>query len=343
MKSSFVKFSCYLALVILVGGLMTGTAIAQFETGSITGIVKDTSGAAIVGAEVKVTSADTAAERTETTNDSGSYTVTNLKPGLYEVKVSHPSFGQYIQKITLSPGSRSSVDATLEIKGTSTVVEVTEHSETEVDTQSSSINQVINAEQVSHLPSLTRDPYDFVQTLGNVNQDSASGTGGSDQIVRGAGVAIGGQRSSSTDALLDGGENVDLYTSKVGQSVPLDAVQELSVSSSNFSAEYGRAGGGVINVVTKSGTNQFHGSLYEFNRLSALTSNDFDSNAHGLPKQHYTRNQFGYSVGGPIKKDKLFFFSTTEWTRVRSAANIVLAIPDSALLAASAPATAERQ
>src|SRR5262249_5528434 len=145
---------------------------------------------------------------------------------------------------------------------------------------------------------------DFVQTLGNVAQDSSSGTGGSDQVTRGAGVSINGQRSASTDSLLDGGENVDLYTSKVGQSVPLDAVQEFSVVSNNFSAEYGRASGGVINVVTKSGTNQFHGSLYEFNRISALTSNDYDSNANGVPRQHYTRNQFGYAVGGPVVKNK---------------------------------------
>jgi len=192
--------------------------------------------------------------------------------------------------------------------------------------------------QVGHLPSLTRDPYDFVQTMGNVNQDSSSGTGGSDQVARGAGVSINGQRSSGTDALLDGAENVDLYTSKVGQSVPLDAVQEFSVISNNFAAEYGRASGGVINVVTKSGTNTFHGSGYELNRLSALTSNDVDDIANGTPKSKYTRNQFGYSIGGPVIKNKLFFFSTTEWTRVRSAANVIAAIPSQQFVTASAPA-----
>src|ERR1700687_4928587 len=340
MRFKLFSFLAFRSLVILaLAGAFAGAVLAQFEKGAISGTVKDSTGAVIIGAQISVVSVDTSATRTEVTDDSGFYTVTNLQPGLYEIKVSHPSFGEFKRRFELSPGARSTVDATLEVKGTSTVVEVIEHSETAVDTESSSINQVINSEQVSHLPSLTRDPYDFVQTLGNVNQDSSSGTGGRDEITRGAGVAIGGQRSSSTDALLDGGENVDLYTSKVGQSVPLDAVQELSVTSSNFSAEYGRAGGGVINVVTKSGGNAFHGGVYEYNRVSALTSNDFDSNAQGLPKQHYTRNQFGYSVGGPIKKDKLFFFSTTEWTRVRSSANVLAAIPDPALLAASAPAT----
>ncbi len=339
MRPKYLTFLAFRSFVILgLAGAFAVAASAQFEKGAISGTVKDSSGALIVGAQVSVTSVETSAVRTETTNDTGYYTITNLEPGLYEVKVSHPSFGDFQRRFMLSPGARSTVDATLEIKGVSTVVEVIDRSETAVDTESSSINQVINSEQLAHLPTLTRDPYDFVQTLGNVNQDPASGTGGRDQIARGAGVAMGGQRSSSTDALLDGGENVDLYTTTVGQPVPLDGVRELSVTTSNFSAEYGRASGGVINVVTKSGTNALHGSLYEYNRVSALTSNDFDSNAHGLPKQHYTRNQFGYSLGGPIKKDKLFFFSTTEWTRVRSAANIIYAIPDSALLAASAPA-----
>src|ERR1700690_3514189 len=104
------------------------------------------------------------------------------------------------------------------------------------------------------LPTLTRNPYDLVGTSGNVNEDSTSN--------RGAGYAINGQRSASTDILLDGGENVDLFTATVGQQVPLDSVQEFSVLTNNFSAEYGRASGGVVNVATKSGTNAFHGTLY---------------------------------------------------------------------------------
>ena len=159
-----------------------------------------------------------------------------------------------------------------------------------------------------------------------MNADTNSG--------RGAGYAINGARSADTDILLDGGENVNLFDTTVGQSVPLDTVQEFSVLTSNYSAEYGRAGGGVVNVATKSGTNQFHGSLYEFNRVSALAANTEQNNANswqayqdgtcvtGQPcdvgKFGFTRNQFGYSIGGPIVKNKLFFFSGTEWTRVRS-------------------------
>ena len=146
-------------------------------------------------------------------------------------------------------------------------------------------------------------------------------------------IAINGARSADTDILLDGGENVDLFTATVGQSVPLDAVQEFSVLTNNFTAEYGRAGGGVVNVATKSGTNDFHGSLYEFNRLSALAANTYNNDANGITKPGFTRNQFGYSIGGPIVKNKLFFFSGTEWTRIRSGATVTQDILDPAFLA----------
>src|SRR6266481_4429372 len=335
MPTRFSKWHLSVLSSLLVVVAFSCAAFAQFEKGSVSGTVTDSSGAVVVGGQVAVTSASTGAVRTATTDNIGGFNVTGLAPGAYELKVSHAGFGDFKQKFSISPGVHTSLDAVLSPRGTETIVEVTGRAETQVDTQTSSINQVVDTTRVSQLPSLTRDPYDFVQTMGNVNQDSASGAGGSDQVVRGAGVSINGQRSSSTDALLDGGENVDLYTTKVGQAVPLDSVQEFSVTSNNFSAEYGRASGGVINVVTKSGSNQFHGSLYEFNRLSALTSNDYDSNAQGIPKANYTRNQFGYSIGGPIVKSKLFFFSNTEWTRVRSAANILNGVIDPQLAAAA--------
>jgi outer membrane receptor protein involved in Fe transport len=334
MKSPLLK-STLLALLMI----FSLSAFAQFEKATISGTVTDTTGAAVVGAEVKATSVNTGTVRTATTNDSGLFTLTNMAPDTYEVTASHAGFAEFKQSLTVSPGGHSTIDAKLEVRATGETVEVVAGGSTQVETQTSSISQTVSTYQVSQLPSLTRDPYDFVQTMGNVNQDSASGSGGSDQIVRGAGVSINGQRSASTDALLDGAENVDLYTTKVGQSVPLDSVAEFSVTSNNFSAEYGRASGGVINVVTKSGTNQLHGGAYEFNRVSKLTSNDYDDNARGIAKAKYTRNQFGFSIGGPAIKNKLFFFSNLEWTRVRSAANQLLVIPDPAFIAASVPAT----
>jgi len=325
-----------LSFALLLGSL---PAFAQLEKGAISGTVTDPTRAVVQNATVTVSSPSTGQTRTVTTNETGAYTVSSLPPGTYDVKVKSKGFGEFSQQYSVAPGTRGTVDAQLRAAGQETIVEVIGRSDTQVDTETSAITQVVDAARVSSLPTLTRDPYDFVQTLGNVNQDSASGSGGRDEVVRGAGVSIGGARSASTDILLDGGENVDLYTTKVGQSVPLDSVQEFSVTSSNFSAEYGRASGGVINVATKAGTNSFHGSLYEFNRVSALTANDYNDNALGNRKQKYTRNQFGYSLGGPIVKNKLFFFSSTEWQRTRSAANVTTTIIDPSFLAATDPAT----
>src|SRR5207237_6087232 len=106
-----------------------------------------------------------------------------------------------------------------------------------------------------------------------------------------------------------------------------------------FTAEYGRAAGGVVNVATRAGSNDFHGTVYEFNRLSALASNTFDNNANGIPKSVFTRNQFGFSAGGPVIKNKLFFFENTEWTRVRSSATHQAWVPDAAFIASTSAAT----
>lgn len=141
--------------------------------------------------------------------------------------------------------------------------------------------------------------------------------------TRGAGFSINGQRESSTNLLLDGAANNDEFAGAIGQQVPLDSIQEFTVLTSNFTAEYGRASGGIVNVVTRSGSNNFHGTAYEFNRVSALSTNSFENNANGIPKSVFVRNEFGYSIGGPIKHDKLFVFSSTEWTRIRSGANVL--------------------
>jgi hypothetical protein len=138
---------------------------------------------------------------------------------------------------------------------------------------------------------------------------------------------------------LDGAANNDEFNGSVGQAVPLDSVQEFSVLTNNFTAEFGRASGGVVNVVTKSGSNDFHGTAYEFNRVSALSSNTFDNNANGVAKSTFTRNQFGYSVGGPVKKDKLFFFSSTEWIRIRGVKNTTAVVPTNQLIGQTSPNT----
>ena len=298
--------------------LLSAIAFAQTETGQISGVVTDPSGATVPKATVTVRSLDRQFTRTATSGPNGVYIVPSLSPGRYEVRVEAANFAPWTRQVQVSVGSRNTVDVALAVTGGATTVEVVaQASGVEVDTTSQQISQVVTGTQVTQLPTLTRDPYDLVQIAGNVNQDPSVVAG----TTRGTGFNINGQRSASTNILLDGGENRDEFTAEVGTSVPLDSVQEFRVISGNFTAEYGRASGGIVNVATRSGSNSFHGSLYEFNRISTLAANSYQNNATGLEKDRFTRNQFGYSIGGPVLRDRLFFFSSTEWIRVRSRLN----------------------
>lgn len=316
--------------------LISVLAFGQAETGLITGTITDPSGAAVAGATVTVKSVSSGTTRTATTNATGNYGITNLRPDTYDVSITAPNFQTQTRRLSVTVGSRNELSASLAVAGSTTTVEVTaESGAAQVETQSSEISQVVGAQQVSSLPSLTRNPYDFVQTAGNVATEPALNT----TQARGAGVNINGARSASTNILLDGGENVNTFTAQVGQTVPLDSVQEFRVISNDFSAEYGRASGGIVNVATRSGTNDLHGSLYEYNRVSALASNTADNNANGVPKSVFTRNQFGYSIGGPVKKNKVFFFNNTEWTRVRSSTNLLNYVFNPAFVSLAAPSS----
>jgi hypothetical protein len=320
MRTTVIRVLAILALLFVVSSLVFG----QAETGQVTGTVTDPSGAIVSGAKVTITDVNTSASRTAATNGSGSYTFTNLKPSTYEVVVDGSGFAKFTHRFDVTVGSQNEVSARLSVTGGgTTTVEVTaESGGAQVNIESQTLSSVVTGKQIMELPTLTRNPYDLVATSGNVTDDP-SGAG-----MRGVGLAINGQRSASTDILLDGGENVDTFTAGVGQMVPLDSVQELRVVTSDFTAEYGRASGGVVNVATKSGTNAFHGSAYEFNRVSALAANTWENDANGIKKGVFTRNQPGYSIGGPVVKNKLFFYNNTEWIRVRSDSNQIVSVID---------------
>src|SRR2546423_15304755 len=317
-----------LASLLAVFFLLPLAAFAQTETGQITVKAIDPAKAVVAGATVTVKSVERGATQTATTNEEGVATITSLQPGQYDVTVTGSGFAPFTQRAQVSVGGKLTLEAELSAQAKGEVVNVVAgEGGVEVNTQSQELSDVVSQKQLTELPTITRNPYDLVGISGNVSPGDPTG--------RGTGFAINGQRASSTNILLDGGENVDTFVAGVGQSVPLDSVQEFRIITSNFSAEYGRASGGIVNVATRAGSNTFHGSLYEFNRISALASNGFDNNAQSLPKGVFTRNQFGYSVGGRIIKDKLFFFSSTEWTRVRSNGEVISLVPTPELLAVS--------
>lgn len=321
MQKAFSRFF----LVLLALALTSVGVFAQQESGQLQGTVKDPQNALVANATVTVTSVDQGNSRTATTGSDGSYIIPGLQPGLYDVKVNASGFSEVTKRVQITVGAKTTLDAELAVQGVAATANVTVAAAggVEVNTTDQQLSSVITNKQVRELPTLTRNPYSLVGISANVNEEGqSSGLAG-----RGTGFAINGQRSASTSILLDGAENVDNFTATVGQAVPLDSVQEFRVITGNFSAEYGRASGGVVNVATISGTNSFHGTAYEFNRISKLASNGFDNNARGIPRQVFTRNQFGYSVGGPIIKNKLFFFSNTEWIRVRSGGAAVAWVP----------------
>jgi outer membrane receptor protein involved in Fe transport len=330
-KAFQMKALSTLAILLALLSFSAFNAFPQAETGQIVGTVTDPSGASIPGAKVTVKAVSTGAERSQTTNEAGAFTFPNLQPETYEVTVEAQGFSTLREHTTVTVGMKVGLDLKLEVGRTDTVVEVTGNASISVNTETQTISSVLDTQKLNELPTITRNPYLLIVTSGNVSEDDPSG--------RGAGVSINGLRSSGTNILLDGVANNDEFVASVGQTVPLDSVQEIGIITNNFTAEYGRADAGIINVTTKSGTNEYHGTAYEFNRVSDLASNTFNNNAYGLDKPIYVRNQFGYSAGGPIKKNKLFAFSSTEWTRVRSASTTTAIVPDPALIAAAAPAT----
>lgn len=336
-----------LGFAVLFMVSLQGSVYGQ-ETGQIAGTVTDTTGAAIPNITVTATNTGTNAARTATTNGSGGYLFTGLAPAVYTISIlASGGFGAYTGKAEVTVGGRLTLDVRLQPSASMETVNVTGEAGVAVNTQTQEVSQVVNTQQVAQLPSLTRNPYDFVTIAGNISagdkvtsSGATSTTGDQNGTTRGVGFSLNGQRSTGTEILLDGVENNDTYlTGPALLQIPIDSVQEYRVITSNFGPEYGRASGGVVNVVTKSGTNALHGAVWEFNRLSAYTSNTVTNAQAGNRKGNYTRNQFGFALGGPVMKDKLFYFGSTEWIRVRGAASNQSLIPTPQFLALSAPNT----
>ena len=319
------KFLSLVAILIFA----TGIAMGQSQNGTVSGTVTDSTGAVVSNAVVSVTNVATGAVRTVKTTSSGDYDIEGLPPQDYKLSVTAPGFGSTTTAVfNVSVGSNNKVNAKLSVKQEDTTVEVSANSIAGINLENAENSQVINTEQITELPTLTRNPYDFVALSGNANSDP-QGTN------RGTGVGLGGGRSASTEILLDGIENTYLFSVGVATQTPVDSVQEYRVITSNYGPEYGRASGGVVNVSTKAGTNAFHGTAWEFFRPSTFVSVDSFQKAKGGTQHRFTRNEFGFVVGGPIKRDKLFFFGGNEWLRVRSSNALFFEVPTAQFIALS--------
>jgi hypothetical protein len=289
------------------------------SSAAIHGVVTDPSGATIAAAQIKATQSETGQARTTLSNTDGSYVLPNLPVGPYSLEVSSPAFGSYVQSgIILQVGNNVQVNITLQLGAVSQRLQVSANAAM-VETQDTSISEVVDQRRIIDLPLNGRQATDLIVLTGGAAVPPnatrvAEGASGHDYIST-AGVAVSGGQVNGNNYLLDGGDHNDSH-SNVNLPFPFpDALQEFSVQTNGVSARYGLHPGAVVNAVTKSGTNQFHGDLFEFVR-----NGDFNARNFFAPAQDtLRRNQFGGTIGGPIRKDKLFLFSGFQATRTRTA------------------------
>ena len=310
---------------------------AQVAGGTLSGTVTDQSGAGIPRATVEIKNMATGVERTVSTDADGFYITVNLLPGSYHIKISATGFStETTSGITMSVGSQQVFDATLHVGTVADRVEVTGEIPA-VQLTSSDINAVVNATTVRELPLNGRSWTDLAALQPGVStiQTQPSFATGSDRGNRGFGqqLTISGARPQQNNYRLDGVSLNDYANgapgSVLGGNLGVDAIQEFSVLTSNYSAEYGKTSGGVVNAITRSGTNEFHGSAYEFLRNSALDAKNFFEPT-GTQKASFKRNQFGGAIGGPIIPNRTFFFFDYEGIRQAKGIANFLVVPSPA-------------
>src|SRR3989449_67661 len=318
------NMSRYLPVLLISLILSSVAAHAQVTGATLSGTVTDTSGAVIPGVMVSVKNRGTGVVRNVSSDEAGFYSAPNLLAGSYQVTASAAGFSTVTQSnITLTVGAQQQLNISLMVGETAQVVEVTAAAPL-VQVTSSLISGVVESTTVRELPLNGRD-WASLATL----SPGVTGLNGEVQLpfesgaLRGnrgfgAQLSISGGRPTQNNYRLDGLSIAD-YTngsgSVAGGTLGVDAIQEFSVITGNYSAEYGRTSGGVINAISKSGTNEFHGDVYNFLRNDKLDANDFFSNRAGQPRPTLRRNQFGAAAGGPIRKDRTFIFGDYEGIR----------------------------
>jgi hypothetical protein len=297
-------------LVFFSLALMTIAAVAQ--TGSITGQVLDPSGAAIAKAQIRAMSTSTGIALTVTTTSAGVYNFAALPPAVYDLTVTAAGFQTLTRKnVILNVAATLPMNFTLTVAGATTTVAVQEAATAAVETDSYQLSTVIDSQQINDLPLVLRDPYQLVLlSPGVVTATNNIG-----------GFSVNGQRDRNNNFMLDGTDNNDTSVpggqGGISQANP-DSAQEFRVITDNFDAEFGRNTGAIIDVITRGGTNNFHGDAYEFGRYNALGARDFFNTKANGPQDPYVRNDFGASVGGPVWKDHSFFFLNGEAQRFRT-------------------------
>ena len=316
-----------LAVFILIFSAAT-IATAQSNHASLSGTVVDPQQKVLAGCAVQLTSDSTAASRQTVTNDSGNFQITGLLPGDYVLSVRASGFATINQKLTLEVGQSMTLDLSLTLATVNTVVEVEADKMNLLKTTDASVGEVVDTTAVRNLPLNGRMLIDLVLTVPGTHEAHGAQAGDMSPLYWRPGqrsaVSIGGNRPNANYFLLDGATNTDPTFNTLNLSPSPDSVQEFKVQTGSYSAELGGAGGGQINIVTRSGSNEFHGTAYEFLRndvFDARTFNEMDAS------NHLVRNNFGGSISGPIVHNKSFFFFNYEGLRHTKSQTMVATVP----------------
>jgi hypothetical protein len=317
LKSSF-RTLFFLVLSLLVPASLA----AQTHRASVRGTIYDPNKAAIPGARISVTRLETGEVRATTTNNDGEYAITSLPAGGYEIKVESTGFGNNVQKIELLVNQEQRLDIDLRLNGPAIDYDVVGEP-APLKKDSASLGTVIENQQVTGLPLDGRNFYELSLLVPGA-VPPAQGSAGS---VRGDfAFSVNGAREDANNFLLDGVYNVDPKLNTFGVRPSVDAIREFEMLTSTYDASFGRNPGAQVNVILNSGSNDFHGSAFEFHRNAALDARNFFAPA-SEPKPKYIRNQFGGAFGGPIKRDRTFFFTDYEGTRSREGITRITNVP----------------
>ena len=309
------------ALLSLLLAALSSHAFPQAEQGTITGKITDQSGSPVAHADVTATEQSTKVSRQVKSNSTGNYTIPYLPRGDYSVSAESSGFARtLVNNVHLTVGLTATIDIGLKIGQLTQQVDVSASSVL-LETQTSSLGTTVERQQIIQMPLLGRNPYSLQNLAPGVMSTSA-------------GNITSGGRASTDEFQLDGGEQRNSTTGGVAYTPPLESVGEFKTITNNFSAEYGRSGGGVVTATTQAGTNDYHGSVYEFLRNDKLNANGWNNNRLGLSRSAFHANQYGFSLGGPVTvpklyngRDKTFFFVNFEEYPQRTPAPISDSLP----------------
>jgi hypothetical protein len=306
-------------LVLTVACLLITPSVAfgqsQSNAADLQGVVRDPQGAVVVGATVTARNPATGFSRDATTNDEGYYQITNLPPGDYEVTVEASGFSKgRIPSVTLTVGQRADLNLPLSLGAVGATVDISTAEVSLVESSSTTVSNTIDQKRINDLPINERSATGFALTLSTVGRDNGRPIGPAPT----SGLNIGGQRGRSTLVQVDGADFTDNSINAARSTVSQEAVQEYQIATNSYAPEFGRATGGIVNVVTKSGTNDFRGNIFGFLRHKSIQSRNalaplIDNDPNKKPP--FTRVQYGATFGGPIKKDRTFFFASFEQRR----------------------------